>query len=108
MCPVLQTKALTEQSKRNTALQRAALATATLLTILDLPLTTSSNLTPKKNEIGAQPTRRARLSPAAFITPVKKYAQLCVPDAPRKINNWADESDSDDDLEDFVPATFIA
>jgi hypothetical protein len=113
MCPVLQTKALATQSKKTTAAQRSAqrsaLATATLLTILDLPLTTSSHLTPpQRSGRGAPPMRRARLSSAEFSTPIKTYAPLCAPPAPRKIINWADESDSDDDLEAFVPEMFVA
>ena len=40
------------------------------------------------------------------------YAVQCAPAAPQKIcfriANWADESDSDDDLEEFVPAAFVA
>ena len=111
MCHILQTKALAKQSKKETGAQRSALATATLLTILDLPLTTSSYLTtPKKNGIRAQPNSRARLNQAAFLTPIKKCGPLRVPSAPRKIsyNINSDDSDSDDDLEAFVPETFIA
>lgn len=50
----------------------------------------------------------------AFLTPDRSAAVCppCAPDAPRKIcfriANWADDSDSDDDLEAFVPAAFLA